>query len=395
MDVTIEDLRKTAQRKVPKAFYDYLHSGSWTESTMASNHDDLQKVIFRQKVAVDMSNRSLSTTMVGQPVSMPLALAPVGFTGMQHANGEILAAQAAEKFGVPFSLSTMSICSIEDVAENTTQPFWFQLYFMRDRDFMEDLLKRAHDAGCSALIVTLDLQMTGVRIDTYRDGMAGDSLSAKIKSALEMALHPVWGIEMLMGGKYTFGNIVGHAKTVGGLGDVAAWVDSQFDQTLSYKELDWIRKRWDRKIILKGIMDKDDALKAKEFGADAIIVSNHGGRQLDGAPSTIQALSPIVDAIGGSDTEIFMDSGIRSGQDVLRAVASGAKAALIGRAWNYGLAAHGADGVTQVLEIIRDELDRTMAFCGERDIKDVGPHNLFASPFLDLDKAMRREKRSS
>ncbi len=385
MDFTIEDLRKTAKRKVPKAFYDYLHSGSWTESTMASNHDDLQKISFRQRVATDMSNRSLETTMVGQKISMPVALGPVGFSGMQHANGEILAAQAAEKFGVPFTLSTMSICSLEQVAEATTKPFWFQLYFMRDRDFMEDLLKRAHDVGCSALIVTLDLQMTGVRIDTFRDGMAGGSRLAQVKSALEMATHPTWGLKMLAGGHYTFGNIMGHTKNPVTLADMGAWVDNQFDQTLSYKELEWIRERWDRKIILKGVMDKDDAIKAKEFGADAIIVSNHGGRQMDGAPSTIQALTPIVDAIGGSNTEIFLDSGIRSGQDVLRAIASGAKATLIGRAWNYGLAAHGEEGVTQVLEILRDELDRTMAFCGERNINDVGKHNLFSSPFLDLD----------
>ena len=389
MDLTIEDLRRTAQRKVPKAFYNYLHSGSWSGSTKASNHDDLQRITFRQRVAVDMSNRNLATTMAGEPVTMPVALGPVGFTGMQHADGEILAARAAEKFGVPFCLSTMSICSIEQVAEATIRPFWFQLYFMRDRDFMEDLLRRAHDAGCSALVVTLDLQMVGVRLDDYLDGLAGGSRVAQVRSVLEMATHPVWGMRMLMGGNYSFGNIVGHAKNVGHMSDMAAWVDGQFDQTMSYDELDWIRKRWDRKIILKGIMDRDDAIKARDFGADAIIVSNHGGRQMDGAPSTIAALSPIVDAIGGSNTEIFMDGGIRSGQDVLRAIASGAKATLIGRAWNYGLAAHGEAGVTQVLEIIRDGLDRTMAFCGECDINDVGPQNLFSSPFLDLKEMAR------
>ncbi|WP_333592435.1 alpha-hydroxy acid oxidase [Brevundimonas sp.] len=385
-EVSIEELKATAERNVPKAFFDYLHSGSWSESTKRSNHDDLQEITFRQRVATDMSNRSLATTMVGEAVSMPVALGPVGFTGMQHARGEILAAQAAEAAGVPFTLSTMSICSIEDVAEATSRPFWFQLYFMKDRDFVADLLKRAHDAGCSALVVTLDLQMVGVRYSAFHDGMAGDAIGPKIKSALEMALHPKWGIEMLMGGKYTFGNIIGHTKSISGLGDVAGWVDEQFDQRLSFKDLDWIRKRWDRKIILKGIIDKDDAILARDFGADAIIVSNHGGRQLDGAPSTISALAPIVDAIGGGRTEIFMDSGIRSGQDVFRAIASGAKGTLIGRAYNYGLGAHGKAGVTRALDIIRDQLDRTMAFCGETDINDVGPHNLFSSPFMELPK---------
>lgn len=377
MDVTIQDYRRTAKRHVPKAFFDYMDSGSWTEQTMHSNHAELQKILFRQRVALDISERKLNTQMVGQDVRIPVALAPVGFTGMQYARGEVLAAQAAEEFGVPFTLSTMSICSIEEVAEHTTKPFWFQLYFMKDLDFMRDLLRRASEAKCSALVVTLDLQMEGDRFSDYYDGFRGSSIWPGVGSFANIFLHPFWGVRMLAGGQMTFGNIIGHQKDIKHLTQVAGWIDKEFDLKLSDEQLKWIRKHWDAKIIFKGILTREDAERAVKMGADAIIVSNHGGRQLDGAPATIQVLPQIVDAVGDK-VEVFMDSGIRSGQDVMRAIAMGAKGTFIGRAYQYGLGAKGKQGVTDVLNLFENAMDKTMAFCGETDIKNFGRHNLWS-----------------
>jgi L-lactate dehydrogenase (cytochrome) len=365
----IEDLRRLAQRRVPRMFYDYADTGSWTEGTYRANESDFRGIEFRQRVALNMEGRSVGTKMVGIDASMPVALAPVGLTGMQHADGEILAARAAEKFGVPFTLSTMSICSIEDVAANTTKPFWFQLYVMRDREFCERLIGRAKAAKCSALMLTLDLQILGQR---HKDIINGLSAPPKptLANILNLMTKPRWGLGMLGTRRRTFGNIVGHAKGVGDLSSLSAWTTQQFDPRLSWADVEWIKKLWGGKLILKGIMDPEDARLAADSGADALIVSNHGGRQLDGAPSSIRALAPIVDAVGPR-IEVWMDGGIRSGQDVLRAIALGAKATMIGRPFVYGLGALGEAGVTRCLEIIRNELDLTMAFCGHTDIRNV------------------------
>ena len=359
-------------------FFDYAESGSYTEQTLRDNTSDFDKIRLRQRVAVDMEGRSLATQMVGEDVSMPLALAPVGLTGMQHADGEILAAQAAEEAGVPFTLSTMSICSIEDVVENTTKPFWFQLYFMRDRDFIERLIRRAYDAGCSALVLTLDLQILGQRHKDLKNGMTAPP-KLTIPNIIDMAGKPGWSLGMLGTSRRSFRNIVGHAKGVSDMSSLMSWTSQQFDPRLSWDDVAWIKERWDRKLILKGILDEEDARMAAKTGADAIIVSNHGGRQLDGAVSSISMLPRIVEAVG-DQIEVHMDGGIRSGQDVLKARALGAKGTYSGRAYIYGLGAMGKAGVTTALEVIRKEMDTTMALCGCRNIEDFGTDHLVRTP---------------
>ena len=365
----VEDLRLLAEKRVPRMFYDYADSGSWTEGTYRANESDFARIKLRQRVAVNIEHRTLTSTMAGQDVAMPVALAPVGLVGMQHAAGEILAARAAEKFGVPFTLSTMSICSIEDVAENVTKPFWFQLYVMRDRDFIKRLIDRAKSAGCSALVLTLDLQIMGQRHKDIKNGLSAPP-KITLRNMLNMSTKPRWGLGMLGTKRRTFRNVVGHAKTAGDLNSLSAWSASQLDPTLNWDDVKWIKERWGGKLILKGIMDSEDAEIAARSGADAIIVSNHGGRQLDGAPSSIAALPPIARAVGDK-IEVLMDGGIRSGQDVIKALALGAKGVFIGRAFVYGLGAMGEAGVTTCLEIIQNELDITMAFCGLRDVKQV------------------------
>jgi L-lactate dehydrogenase (cytochrome) len=366
---TIEDLREIAQKRVPRMFYDYADSGSWTESTYRANEADLQKIRFRQRVARNMENRNIATTMAGIPTAMPVALAPTGLTGMQHADGEILAARAAEAFGVPFTLSTMSICSIEDVAANTSKPFWFQLYVMRDRDFIERLIDRAKAANCSALMLTLDLQILGQRHKDLRNGLTAPPRPT-LRNLLNLATKPAWCYHMLGTKRRSFRNIVGHAKGVGDLSSLSSWTAEQFDPRLSWDDVEWIKKRWGGKLVLKGILDAEDARLAVNTGADALIVSNHGGRQLDGAMSSISMLPSIVEAVD-KKIEVWLDSGIRSGQDILRAVALGARGTLIGRAFLYGLGAGGQQGVTKALEILANELDVTMALCGHRDIHDI------------------------
>jgi L-lactate dehydrogenase (cytochrome) len=367
----IEDLRILAKRRVPRMFYDYADSGGWTESTYRANEEDFQRIKLRQRVAVDMTNRTLASTMVGIPVAMPLALAPVGMTGMQHADGEILAARAASKAGVPFTLSTMSICSIEDVAENTDKPFWFQLYVMRDRDFVSRLLARAKAAGVSALVLTLDLQILAQRHKDLRNGLTAPP-RLTIQNIIDIGMKPRWWMGMLGTKRRTFRNIVGHAKGVSDMSALSVWTAEQFDPRLSWDDVKRIRDEWGGKLILKGILDPEDAEMAAQTGADALIVSNHGGRQLDGAISSIAALPEIARAVGNR-IEVHMDGGIRTGQDVIKAIALGAKGVYIGRAFTYGLGAMGEEGVTKALEIIRKELDLTMALCGHRDIKNVTP----------------------
>lgn len=366
---TIEDLRVLARRRVPRMFYDYADAGSWTESTYRANESDFAAIKFRQRVAVNLADRSLKSTMVGQEVAMPVALAPTGLTGMQYADGEILAARAAEKIGVPFTLSTMSICSIEDVAARTTKPFWFQLYVMKDRDFINRLIDRAKAANCSALVLTLDLQVLGQRHKDIRNGMTAPP-KLTIPNLMNLATKPRWCLNMLRTPRRHFGNIVGHAKSVSDMSSLSSWTSQQFDPALSWRDVEWIKERWGGKLIIKGIMDREDARLCVESGADALIVSNHGGRQLDGAPSSIRALPEIVDAVG-SRIEVHMDGGVRSGQDVIRALALGAKGVYIGRPFLYGLGAMGEAGVARCLEIIRNELDLTMAFCGLRDVRQV------------------------
>ncbi len=365
----VEDLRVLAKRRVPRMFYDYADAGSWTESTYRANSDDFAKIKFRQRVAVNLENRSTASTMVGQPVAMPVALAPTGLTGMQHADGEILAARAAERFGVPFTLSTMSICSIEDVAAHTTKPFWFQLYVMKDRDFINRLIDRAKAANCSALVLTLDLQVLGQRHKDLKNGMSAPP-KLTLANLLNMMSKPRWCVGMLGTRRHGFGNIVGHAASVSDMSSLSAWTAQQFDPALSWADVAWIKQRWGGKLIIKGIMDAEDARLAVDSGADALIVSNHGGRQLDGASSSIAMLPSIVEAVG-RQIEVHMDGGIRSGQDVIRALALGAKGVYIGRPFLYGLGALGEQGVTRCLEIIRNELDLTMAFCGLRDVRQV------------------------
>ncbi len=367
--LTIADLKRLAQRRVPKMFFDYADLGAWTESTYNANERDFADIKLRQRVLVDMTNRSLETTMVGQRVSMPVALAPTGLTGMQHADGEMLAARAAEEFGIPFTLSTMSICSIEDVASVTTKPFWFQLYVMKDRDFVANLIDRAKAAKCSALVLTADLQILGQRHKDLRNGLSAPPKFTP-KHIWQMATRPAWCMGMLQTKRRSFGNIVGHAKNVSDLSSLSSWTAEQFDPQLSWDDVAWIKERWGGPLIIKGILDVEDAEAAARTGADAIIVSNHGGRQLDGAPSSISMLPRIVDAVGDK-VEVHLDGGIRSGQDVLKAVALGAKGTFIGRPFLYGLGAMGKEGVSLALGIIRKEMDITMALCGKRDINDV------------------------
>ncbi|HSX75087.1 MAG TPA: alpha-hydroxy acid oxidase [Shinella sp.] len=372
--LTIADLKDRARRRVPKMFFEYADSGAWTEGTYRANEDDFHKVKLRQRVLVDMTNRSLESEMIGEKVSMPVALAPTGFTGMQHADGEMLAAQAAEEFGVPFTLSTMSICSIEDVRSVTSKPFWFQLYVMQDKDFVNNLIDRAKAAGCSALVLTLDLQILGQRHKDLRNGLSAPPRFTP-KHLWQMATRPFWCLDMLGTKRRTFGNIVGHAKGVKDLSSLSSWTSEQFDPQLSWKDIEWIRDRWGGKLILKGILDEEDARMSLDSGADAIIVSNHGGRQLDGAASSISMLPRIVDAVGDR-MEVHLDGGIRSGQDVLKALCYGAKGTHVGRPFLYGLGAGGKAGVRRALEIIRKELDITMALCGERDVKNLSRRNL-------------------
>jgi L-lactate dehydrogenase (cytochrome) len=365
----IEDLRQLAEKRVPRMFYDYADSGSWTESTYRANSADFSKLLLRQRVAVNMDNRSTAVKMIGGEVTMPVALAPVGLTGMQHADGEILAAQAAEAFGVPFTLSTMSICSIEDIRAHTRGPFWFQLYWMRDRDFMQRLIERARAAGCSALVLTLDLQVLGQRHKDLKNGLTAPP-KPTLANIVNLLTKPRWCLGMAGTRRHSFGNLVGHAKGVSDMSSLGTWTREQFDPCLDWNDVEWIKRQWGGKLVLKGIMDVEDARLAADSGADALVVSNHGGRQLDGAPSAIAALPAIADAVG-SRIEVWMDGGIRSGQDVLKAWALGARGTMIGRAFAYGLGALGREGVTKALEIIHKELDITMAFCGHTRLTDV------------------------
>ncbi len=373
----IEDLRKKAEKRVPRMFYDYADSGSWSESTYRANEDDLQAIKFRQRVAIDVSTRDTKMPMLGETTTMPVALAPTGLTGMQYADGEILAAKAAADFGVPFTLSTMSICSIEDVAAHSSTPFWFQLYVMRDRDFIRRLVDRAREAKCSALMITLDLQIMGQRHKDVRNGLSAPP-KPTLRNLMNLVQKPAWCLGMLGTKRRQFGNIVGHVKGVKDMSSLADWTVSQFDASLSWDDVKEIRKQWGGKVIIKGILDAEDARAAVNVGADAIVVSNHGGRQLDGALSAIKALPAIVDAVGDK-AEVWMDGGIRSGQDVLRAIAMGAQGTLIGRAFLYGLGAGGQAGVTKALEIIHKELDLTMGLCGQSELRKVDSSILLAA----------------
>ncbi len=383
----IEDLRVLAKKRVPKMFYDYADSGSWTESTYRANETDFQKIKLRQRIAVNLENRSIRTQMLGQDIAMPVAIAPTGLAGMQHADGEILAARATETFGIPFTLSTMSICSLEDIVAHTSAPFWFQLYMMRDRDFMERLIDRAKAAKCSALMLTLDLQILGQRHKDLKNGLSAPP-KLTLGSILNLLTKPRWCMGMLGTRRHGFGNIIGHAMGVDDLSSLSSWAAQQFDPSLDWDDVEWVKKRWGGKLILKGIIDSEDAPFASNSGADALIVSNHGGRQLDGAQSSIEALPAIVDAVG-KRMEVWMDGGIRSGQDVLKAVALGAKGTLIGRAFLYGLGAMGEVGVTKCLEILANELDLTMAFCGRTDIKTVDRSILLPGTFPALGIPLR------
>jgi L-lactate dehydrogenase (cytochrome) len=376
----IEDLRRLAKRRVPRMFYDYADSGSWTESTYRANEDDFQKIKLRQRILIDMEHRSTRSTMIGQEVAMPVAIAPTGLTGMQHADGEILAARAAKAFGIPYTLSTMSICSIEDVAQGTdNHPFWFQLYVMRDRDFIARLIERAKAANCSALVLTLDLQILGQRHKDIRNGLSAPP-KLTLANMINIATKPRWALAMLGTKRRQFGNIVGHVKGVTDMSRLSEWTASQFDPKLNWDDVQWIKKLWGGKLILKGILDAEDARMAAQSGADALIVSNHGGRQLDGADSSINALPSIVDAVG-KQIEVHMDGGIRSGQDVLKARALGARGCYIGRSFLYGLGAMGQEGVTKALEIIHKELDLSMAFAGETDIEKVDKNILLPGSY--------------
>jgi L-lactate dehydrogenase (cytochrome) len=370
----IEDLRQLAQRKVPRAFFDYAAAGSYSEQTLRANCADLARLNLRQRVMVDVSSRNTSTTMLGEPVSLPLALAPVGMTGMQHGNGEILACRAAQAAGIPFTMSTLSICSIEDVATAVNKPFWFQLYVMKDRGFVRSLIERAAEARCSALMLTVDLQVLGQRHIDVRNGLSIPP-SLKLGNLLNMMTKPAWAMSVLAGKRRSFGNLEGRVKGVDGVGSLAQWIKTQFDETLNWNDVEWIRNLWPGKLIIKGILDLEDARIASRLGASALVVSNHGGRQLDGAPSSISMLPGIADAIG-SEVEVMFDGGIRSGQDVLRALALGARSCLIGRPYIFGLGAGGEAGVSKAIDIIRAELEVSMALTGVTRIAEIGRHNL-------------------
>lgn len=375
MITCVDDLRRLHKRRVPKMFYDYSESGSWTESTFVRNESVFNEILLRQRVAVDLTNRSQSKEILGERWAMPVALAPTGMAGMQCSDGEIKAAQAAEEFGVPFTLSTMSICSIEDVAENTSKPFWFQLYVMKDRRFVESLIDRAKKANCSALVLTLDLQILGQRHKDIKNHLSAPP-RLTFKNVVNMMTKPRWCMGMLTTRRHQFGNIVGHADGVDDLSSLSSWSAEQLDPSLNWDDIEWIKERWGGPLILKGIMDPLDARHALDSGADALIVSNHGGRQLDGAPATLEVLPTIVAEVGDR-ISVFMDGGIRSGQDVYKAVALGAEACFIGKAFLNGLGAMGKAGVTRCLELILNELDLTMAFCGYRDINDVDSRTLW------------------
>ena len=370
----IEDLRQLARRKVPRAFFDYADSGSYNEETLRANRAYLEAITLRQRVLVDVSERSLATTIVGQKVSAPIILAPVGLTGMQHGDGEILSAQAANDAGIPYTLSTMSICSVEDVAEATGRPFWFQLYVIRDRGFSKDILARAVSAKCNALVLTVDLQVIGQRHRDIKNGMTVPP-QIRLANIIDVATKPAWAWSILNGKRKTFGNLAGHVKGMDNVNSLAAWIGTQFDPALSWKDVEWIKSIWPGKLILKGILDADDAKTAVKLGADGIVVSNHGGRQLDGAPSSISALPKVVDAVG-SDTEVLFDGGIRTGADIMRALALGARACLIGRAYIYGLGAGGKAGVAKAIDILEKELSVAMALTGTNSIADIGGHVL-------------------
>jgi L-lactate dehydrogenase (cytochrome) len=367
----IEDLRELSRKRVARAIFDYVDRGSYSEATLRANRADLERLLLRQRVGIDVDKRSTRTTMLGDEVAMPVALAPVGLTGLNWADGEMLAARAAERFGVPFTLSTMSICSIEDVASAVTRPFWFQLYVMRDRGFAASLIERAKAARCSALVLTLDLQIQGQR---HRDLKNGLSVPPRLTAAtvLDVLSKPGWALNVLRGKRKSFGNLQGRIPDAKSLTTLSQWIAGQFDPTLSWKDVEWVKKLWGGKLVLKGILDAADAKLAVQSGADAVVVSNHGGRQLDGAMSSIRALPEVVEAVGGR-MEVWFDGGIRSGQDVLRALALGARATLIGRAFAYGLGAMGEAGVTRALDIIQRELDVTMALCGLRDVREANP----------------------
>jgi L-lactate dehydrogenase (cytochrome) len=365
----IEDLRQAARRKVPRAFFDYAEAGSYSQETLRANRHDLERVKLRQRVLVDVSQRDLSTTIVGEKAALPLALAPIGLCGMQHGDGEILACRAAQAAGIPFTLSTMSICSIEDVAEAVGRPFWFQLCVMRDRGFIKALIERAAAAKCSALVLTVDLQVLGQRHCDIRNGMTVPP-EIKLSNLIDIATKPAWAFSILKGKRKTFGNLAGHVRGMENVTSLAQWTASQFDPTLNWKDVEWVRSLWPGKLILKGILDVEDARTAVKTGASALIVSNHGGRQLDGAPSSISALPKVADAVGG-DIEVMFDGGIRTGADVLRALALGARSCMIGRSYIYGLGAGGEAGVAKAIEVLGKELDVTMALCGVKSVKDI------------------------
>jgi L-lactate dehydrogenase (cytochrome) len=366
----IEDLRQRARRKVPKMFFDYVEAGSYAQETLRANRADLERIKLRQRVLVDVSRRELTTSIIGETVPLPLALAPIGLAGMQHPDGEIAACRAAQAAGIPFTLSTMSVCSIEDVAEAVDKPFWFQLYVMKDRGFARSLIERAAAAKCSALVLTIDLQVLGQRHCDVHNGLSVPP-EIKIRNVLDIMTKPSWALGMLRAKRKTFGNLSGYARSGTDMKSLSSWIATQFDPTLSWKDVDWIRSLWPGKLILKGVLDVDDARIAAKTGASALVVSNHGGRQLDGAPSSISALPKIVDAVGG-EIEVMFDGGIRSGQDLMRALALGARSCLIGRAYIYGLGALGERGVARAIEFIRRELDVTMALCGVNNVREIG-----------------------
>lgn len=370
----IEDLRRVAQRKVPRAFFDYAEAGSYSQVTLRANCADLEKVRLRQRVMLDVSARDTGSTMAGEPVSLPVGLAPVAMAGLQHGDGEIHACRAAQKAGIPFTLSTLSICSMEDVAAAVRKPFWFQLYVMKDRGFVRSLIERAAAAKCSALVLTVDLQVLGQRHVDVKNGLSVPP-ALRVRNLMDMAAHPGWVFSVLSGKRRSFGNLEGRVKGMDGVRSLAEWVGTQFDPALSWKDVEWIRSLWPGKLIIKGILDAEDATHALKTGASAIVVSNHGGRQLDGAPSSISMLPRIADAVG-SQIELMLDGGIRTGQDIFRALALGAKGCLVGRAYVFGLGAAGEAGVTKAIELLRSELDISMALCGVRCIADIGPHNI-------------------
>jgi L-lactate dehydrogenase (cytochrome) len=372
---SIDDLRTIASRRVPRAFFEFADGGSYSEQTLRANRADLEAIKLRQRVLVDVSERNLATTIIGQKATAPIILAPIGMCGMQHGDGEILSAQAANEAGIPFTLSTMSICSIEDVAEATAKPFWFQLYVINDRGFSKDILGRAMKANCNALVLTVDLQVLGQRHKDIRNGMTVPP-EIRLSNIIDIATKPAWAWSILNGRRKTFGNLVGHVKGMNDVTKLSQWIQTQFDPALSWKDVEWLKSIWPGKIIIKGILDVDDARMAVKLGADAIVVSNHGGRQLDGAPSSISVLPEIVDAVG-DQIEVLMDGGIRSGQDVLKALCLGAKGTFIGRAFTFGLGAMGQPGVKLALDIIAKELDMTMALCGERKVTELSRMNLY------------------